>query len=743
MVTKKDFDKIIVNFLRANPYVMNIALIDAEGIPISFALKSRKYQIKPATLGSKTKALLFLSKLSAEKIDISYPIIQTYFFEELALIIINLKIVNIFVLLDVKGWPPNGKHFYEIFVKIRDLLLEIEKEEESTLKSLLSSEKQDEFRVSDVNDTFLRIIAKNLNSLNQVKIDPNSTNASSQVLKKDDIDSLKTYLKQKLSNLKLVEGTCFSETGEDLFLTQTASSDFKTSIQEFFENSEKELEIFNLGELLWFINIYEKSELEVGIKLGKLKNQKIYIGILAENRMGTITEITKALYTIIVDLYSVQKDDYLKKLAILLEYIGLSIDNIKIRIEKLLVKNQLELAEKLTERAAILLELQQQYSAAGDYLEKLAEIYAKKGELENAEQTLLKASELHLKEKNYTSTGDSFLKIGDFSKMADNKTKAFEFYSKAADYYNKAKNTNKIKIAENKIKEIQEIIKEQIKDYLESTTGESIPFNFLEEKFNLSEKALVDILKLMLERNEIPGQINLIKKRYTKKRFGTKEAVVGEIEFEVEPYEMPTVDVNSLMQQQRKLEAELEQYENVFERINFPFEKYLEYQEKLMELNFIEQKLTILGKNINQNTCPLCLKSFNNEDQISDCGNGHYYHLNCLKIWLENQKKCPICDTNILDNLKIYYLDTIQAKDDLLSMQDLVKTLKIKINNLEKELRRKEEQIYLMKEYSEKDKSIFEKLMIERDNKHLLEKELKKRDRMIQELRSILDIIKK
>ncbi|MHA1757506.1 MAG: RING finger domain-containing protein [Promethearchaeota archaeon] len=743
MVTKKDFDKIIVNFLRANPYVMNIALIDAEGIPISFALKSRKYQIKPATLGSKTKALLFLSKLSAEKIDISYPIIQTYFFEELALIIINLKIVNIFVLLDVKGWPPNGKHFYEIFVKIRDLLLEIEKEEESTLKSLLSSEKQDEFRVSDVNDTFLRIIAKNLNSLNQVKIDPNSTNTSRQALKKDDIESFKTYLKQKLSNLKLVEGTCFSETGEDLFLTQTVSSDFKTNIQEFFENSEKELEIFNLGELLWFINIYEKSELQVGIKLGNLKNQNVYLGILAENRMGTITEITKTLYSIIIDLYSIQKDDYLKKLAILLEYIGLSIDNIKIRIEKLLVKNQLELAEKLTERAAILLELQQQYSAAGDYLEKLAEIYAKKGELENAEQTLLKASELHLKEKNYTSTGDSFLKIGDFSKMADNKTKAFEFYSKAADYYNKAKNTNKIKIAENKIKEIQKIIKEQIKDYLESTTGESIPFNFLEEKFNLSEKALVDILKLMLERNEIPGQINLIKKRYTKKRFGTKEAVVGEIEFEVEPYEMPTVDVNSLMQQQRKLEAELEQYENVFERINFPFEKYLEYQEKLMELNFIEQKLTILGKNINQNTCPLCLKSFNNEDQISDCGNGHYYHLNCLKIWLENQKKCPICDTNILDNLKIYYLDTIQAKDDLLSMQDLVKTLKIKINNLEKELRRKEEQIYLMKEYSEKDKSIFEKLMIERDNKHLLEKELKKRDRMIQELRSILDIIKK
>ena len=114
-----------------------------------------------------------------------------------------------------------------------------------------------------------------------------------------------------------------------------------------------------------------------------------------------------------------------------------------------------------------------------------------------------------------------------------------------------------------------------------------------------------------------------------------------------------------------------------------------------------------------------------------------------MKLWIENQKKCPACDVNLLDNLKIMFLDTIKAKDDAISLQDIVATLKLKINNLESDLKKREEQIYLMKDYSEKDKNVFEKLMVERDSKHMLEKEIKKNSRIIQELRSLLEIIKK
>ena len=114
-----------------------------------------------------------------------------------------------------------------------------------------------------------------------------------------------------------------------------------------------------------------------------------------------------------------------------------------------------------------------------------------------------------------------------------------------------------------------------------------------------------------------------------------------------------------------------------------------------------------------------------------------------MQLWLENQKKCPACEITILDNLKIHSLDTLEVKDDLISMQDLINSLKTKVDNLEAQLNKREEQIYLMKEYSEKDKSVFEKLMVERDSKHAIEKDLKKSNRIIQELRSLLEIIKK
>jgi hypothetical protein len=169
----------------------------------------------------------------------------------------------------------------------------------------------------------------------------------------------------------------------------------------------------------------------------------------------------------------------------------------------------------------------------------------------------------------------------------------------------------------------------------------------------------------------------------------------------------------------------------------------MNYLENISESNFIEQKIKLYSTRLETSKCIICLRMFTKKDQITDCGNGHNYHLKCMKLWLENQKKCPICDVNIIDNLKIHFLETLEAKDDLISLQDIVSSLKAKINNLDSQLKKREEQIYIMKEYSEKDKSVFEKLMVERDNKHALEKDLKKSNRIIQELRSLLDIIKK
>ncbi|TFF90011.1 MAG: hypothetical protein EU548_05195 [Promethearchaeota archaeon] len=742
MVDKRDFDKILVNLLRKNPHFMNIALIDAEGIPISFAIKSRKYKIKPATLGSKTKVLLYLSKSFSKAMGLTAPIIQVRFFEEVALLLVNLKVVNLFLIIDIQGWPAKGKILYQSLGKLKNLLVKVEESKDDSLKSLFSGEKQEEFKISDISDKFLQIIAKNINSLNQIQIDPVKID-SKPAIEKNNPESYIQYFQTKLSSSKIIEGMCFENQGKELYKVENTSDGFKDAVKNLIETSKKELEIFEMGDPLWTINIFEKSELLILNKYGKIAKNEIYSGLLLENRMGNITEIMKNIYTVLNEIHSIQKDPYLETFIQNLEFIGFSVKDLNIKIQKALVKNNFELAESLYMRCANILVNEGKYSNAGDYYHRLGELYAKKEDLQKAEDSLLKASDFHLKGKNMEKAGDDFLKMGTLAKTLGDTSMAFDFLNKAVLYFKKSGSEEKIKQADVEIKNIREKVKKQLKEYIQSATGESIAFSYLEEKFKLSESALIEVFKSLFEENAIEGQINLIKKRYTKKKFGSKESIVGEETLSSEAYEMPEINLSAITQEKRSLENQLSRLENTFEDLNFPFEKYLEYENKLMRLNFLDQKSKIYSQSIDANTCGLCLKHFTKQDKISDCGNGHNFHLNCLKVWLENQNKCPICDANIFENLKTYYLDTLEIKDDLLSMQDLVKTMKIKVNNLERELNKKEEQIYLMKEYSAKDKSIFEKLMTERDNKHLLEKELKKSNQLIQELRSILEVIKK
>ena len=44
-------------------------------------------------------------------------------------------------------------------------------------------------------------------------------------------------------------------------------------------------------------------------------------------------------------------------------------------------------------------------------------------------------------------------------------------------------------------------------------------------------------------------------------------------------------------------------------------------------------------------TCVICLEYFGDElltvAQIASCK--HYFHINCIKLWLERENTCPIC----------------------------------------------------------------------------------------------------
>jgi tetratricopeptide (TPR) repeat protein len=744
MVDKRDFDKILVNLLRSNPEFVNIALIDAEGIPISFAIKSRKYQIKPATLGSKTKVLLYLSKAFANSISITDPIIQVFFFESVATIIVNLKVVNFFIIMDIKGWPIDGKILYENFIKVKELLSQIEDTKDDALRSLLESEKKAGPKISDISDTWLKIIAKNINTLNQIQINPISVSKGSILLNPNDYTSYSNYLRQNITtNKKIIEGLSTLEDGPEFFKVENTHPNFGSGTRTLIENSYKELETFNFKTPIWILNIFEKSELILLTKLGKFGTSNVYTGLLMENRLGNLTELVNLVYKLSSEMNAVKPDDYLRSLKQSLEVLGFSVNDLNIKIEKSMISSQFELAELFIERGANLLLSEEKYSEAGNFFSKLGDLAIKKNEPQGAEQFYLKAADYHLKERNYERAGDENLKLGNMANVTNNIPKALEYFNSALKYYKSCGKAEKAKKINTTLKELKDSIKFELKDYINSATGESLPFSLMEKKFQISEKMLVMIFRELFESNEISGQINLIKKRYTKKKFGTDESIVGESGVAGKLYILPEINRSAMVSEQRQIEAALTNTEDTFEKIGFPFEKYIKYHDNLSKSNFIEQKIKIYSAGVESNKCIICFRMFTKKDQITDCGNGHYYHLKCMQLWIENQKKCPACDENILNNLKTHFLETLEIKDDLMSLQDVINSLKAKISNLESQLNKREEQIYLMKEYSKKDKSVFEKLMVERDSKHAMERDLKKSNRIVQELRSLLEIIKK
>lgn len=49
-----------------------------------------------------------------------------------------------------------------------------------------------------------------------------------------------------------------------------------------------------------------------------------------------------------------------------------------------------------------------------------------------------------------------------------------------------------------------------------------------------------------------------------------------------------------------------------------------------------------------QDECPICKEMYQEEEVIKELHCGHIYHTECIERWLELEKKCPCCNTEII-----------------------------------------------------------------------------------------------
>lgn len=54
-----------------------------------------------------------------------------------------------------------------------------------------------------------------------------------------------------------------------------------------------------------------------------------------------------------------------------------------------------------------------------------------------------------------------------------------------------------------------------------------------------------------------------------------------------------------------------------------------------------------------EKSCPICMVDFEKTDQvmIMPCDERHFFHVNCVRVWLSGSQFCPICRANVVEKL--------------------------------------------------------------------------------------------
>ena len=76
--------------------------------------------------------------------------------------------------------------------------------------------------------------------------------------------------------------------------------------------------------------------------------------------------------------------------------------------------------------------------------------------------------------------------------------------------------------------------------------------------------------------------------------------------------------------------------------------KYDRMDEIVMPINIENLNTLIVCNELPENNCSICLDEFKNEDILKKLNCSHIFHKDCLAPWINNNKSCPLCRTDIL-----------------------------------------------------------------------------------------------
>ncbi len=748
---KKSFDAALAKFMRGDKNIVFTAIVDREGIAISYVAKSRKYTVTSQQVGSIIKAVSFPANDLVKIFNFGDAMAQVFVLQDAGLFQFNLGYAYLVILEKIIGFPINKSKILSVFEKVRPLLSQLKPEKSAMLKEL--DEKADVAESRGLTDTQVLRVADLLDNLDAgtMVAQPVSLAAREAIL------ALAEIL-PKVKKTWFQVGIIHDLNGDIKAKLGTSVPAFGRTMGVMFKVASDQLPTLAKGSFLFTFAGYENGDAIFSFPVGKAGGDipLIMSGYVKQNT--ALKEIISVPMIIARSLKDIATSDLALRAQEFMNFVTSPVDALKTTIQELLKLNHLKEAKKHILRAVEILLRASDFASAGDFLRWAGFVYFKMDKPEKAKNYYLEAAKNHDLGQAFDKTGDDYRDLANLCLRADDLPNAYEYFTQASFYYTKAGVQAELEKVEEERGKILNKFSVDIKNILDKSSSEVVKLEYISSKISLREELILDILRDLIAEGQIPGIIEEGKGRYLKKAVAPVKPPVKLDKVEILKQQMresaliqkatPGTEIQNQISNQ---EAELVKWERTFQQINLPFVRYLEYQETIDKKQFLEQKLKVLS--ISQPffaqdgtalRCSICFQEIQGHQPICRCSQNHPAHLNCMSVWIQRQSQCPVCDVKLLPSvLKSVMPNEIKTQQEIEAREAIIADLRTQMKKIETDLSQKSQAIHDFAKPGSKEEDLFKKLMNERDERAKLEMILAQKEKTIQELKSMLKVFKK
>ncbi len=762
MVEKRVLDKILVKALKKNEHIKWIFLIDKEGFPISFSVRSKEFRINPQQFASILRFLFAPAPMYSSGLNLGDSLVGMTFFKEDILVEINLGNGLLGIMHKTVGWPLPADEIGELLAELKIHLPELAYNPSGLLKELKAQ--IGGFKKLTLTDQHIVQIIELFNTLMKGKLEKQE-----YTITKSDQEyyiDLGTNIAGN-PNVKDLIITTNEQNSQNIYEHNGAAEWLGNPTRMLINSYAAGLKKANMSEAVLHIYFFSDYLAVLTSPISQHDKILVYLTFNIKKWNDGFLSVISPLYRTLSTLVPVAPSALTENLKEIFDFFSSTAEELKTKIDQLLAQGNPASAINYMERCAKLFGAQNNYIMAGDYYKWAGYTNYETNNLDKSISFYMKAIDMHRKGRDQAKIAEDYCDLASVLESFSKFKEALDYYSEALRIAKQMGDSQTESEIQANIDRIIAPLSAPIADFINKDSASNFQFSRLSQKFDLPEHIIIIAIEYLLGKQKIVGHLDNNARVYTKRKESMPQATqaqsfqsVNDAQFAIannaaggggQPiiigglvtprstpqftYQFATDQVAKIQADNSKNNAELTKIETEFKRKNVKITDFLKYQTYLNRKKFNDQQITIYDNMLKMNAdngqpilCFVCLKAIESDDLVSICPNGHGAHDNCLATWVQTQQKCPVCSEKIMPFMLqltyAKYANAIFNPGYVLGLQKELESANTKLN--------------VLKTLDPQNLDLFNRAAAEREEKRQLEKALGRKEQELEELKNLL-----